>query len=202
MSFFQNACKPRGAMGQLMLSMMNTGHSRLSRWGLSQISPGPGDNVLDVGCGGGANLRRLMKLCPQGFVTGLDYSPASVDYARDYVRKEIAAGRGLVLQGDVSRLVYPDNTFDLVTAFETVYFWPDPRRCFHNIYKAMKPGGTFLICNEADGAHPAQEKWTEKISGMVIYSGPQLEAMLRSAGFSDIRGILDGQGYLAVISRK
>ena len=35
--------------------------------------------VLDCGCGGGANIKRLLKKCPEGIVKGIDYSPVSVE---------------------------------------------------------------------------------------------------------------------------
>ena len=49
MSFFENTRKPQGFGGKLMTKMMNSGHSRLSQWGFSNISVNPDDEVLDVG---------------------------------------------------------------------------------------------------------------------------------------------------------
>ena len=37
--------------------------------------------VLDCGCGGGANIRTLLKKCPHGIVKGIDYSGVSVEQA-------------------------------------------------------------------------------------------------------------------------
>lgn len=81
--------------------------------------------VLDIGCGGGANLAQFLKLCPQGSVCGIDFSAESVATSLRKNAGAVAAGRCEVRQGDVSRLPYADASFDLVTAFETVYFWPD-----------------------------------------------------------------------------
>ena len=77
MSFFENTRKPVGLGGKLMVAMMNLGHSPMTRWGLP-----PNAKVLDCGCGGGANIKRLLKKCPHGVVKGIDYSPASVEKAR------------------------------------------------------------------------------------------------------------------------
>ena len=202
MGFFQNTCKPKGIGGSLMVSLMNRGHAAVSRWGLEQITFTETDNVLDIGCGGGANVGRMLRLCPRGFVTGIDYSAVSVDAARDHNRREIAQGRCLVLQADISHFVYPDNVFNVVTAFETVYFWPDPMRCFRSIHRFLKPGGTFLICNESDGEQEKDEKWLRKIQGMTIYTDDQLRGFLRGAGFRDIIIRKKGNGWLAVIARK
>ncbi len=43
------------------------------------------------------------------------------------------------------------GAFDLATAFETVYFWPGLEKCFAEVCRILKPGGTFPICNESDG---------------------------------------------------
>ena len=75
MSFFENTRKPEGFGGKLMVAMMNLGHSPVARWGLQFLNAAPDAKVLDCGCGGGANMKRLLKKCPQGIVKGIDYSP-------------------------------------------------------------------------------------------------------------------------------
>lgn len=82
MSFFENTRKPVGLGGKLMVAMMNLGHSPMTRWGLRFLRLAPNAKVLDCGCGGGANKKRLLKKCPHGVVKGIDYSPASVEKAR------------------------------------------------------------------------------------------------------------------------
>lgn len=79
MSFFENTRKPAGFGGKLMVVMMNLSHSPVARWGLRFLELAPDDKVLDCGCGGGANIRRLLKKCPQGVVKGIDYSEVSVE---------------------------------------------------------------------------------------------------------------------------
>ena len=54
--------------------MMNVGHSAVAQWGLQFLNAAPDAKVLDCGCGGGANMKRLLKKCPQGIVKGIDYT--------------------------------------------------------------------------------------------------------------------------------
>ena len=82
MSFFENTRKPVGLGGKIMVAMMNFGHSAMAEWGLSFLQPAPDAMVLDCGCGGGANIKTLLKLCPNGKVKGIDYSAVSVEKAR------------------------------------------------------------------------------------------------------------------------
>ena len=148
MSFFENTRKPEGFGGKIMVAMMNIGHSAVARWGLRFLKLTPDDKVLDCGCGGGANIKRMLKKCPQGIVKGIDYSTVSVEKSKKVNKSAITKGRCTVLCASVSELPFESGQFDVVTAFETIYFWPDLSQCFREVWRVLKPGGTFLICNE------------------------------------------------------
>ena len=187
MSFFENTRKPVGLGGKLMVAMMNLGHSPVARWGLQFLNAAPDAKVLDCGCGGGANLRKLLKRCPNGTVIGIDYSSVSVEKSKRLNAKAISEGRCCVLEASVTALPFEDNKFDVVTAFETVYFWPGLADCFREVYRVTKTGGIFLICNEVTGDTDKNDKWTQIISDMTIYRDVQLKTALEEAGFTDIK---------------
>ena len=187
MNFFENTRKPQGFGGKLMTKMMNIGHAKLSQWGFSNISVNPDAAVLDVGCGGGANIVAWLGKCGNGHVTGMDYSKVSVAESQKLNATAIKQGKCCVVQGDVSAIPFPDAVFDYVSAFETVYFWPGLEKCFFEVNRVLKNGGTFLICNESDGTNDADEKWTKLIDGMKIYTSNQLIAALKEAGFTEIK---------------
>ena len=201
MSFFENTRKPVGLGGKLMVAMMNLGHSPVARWGLQFLNAAPDAKVLDCGCGGGANMKRLLKNCPQGIVKGIDYSPVSVEKTKKVNETAIAEGRCAVLQGSVADMIFADDWFDAVTAFETVYFWPDPARCFREVCRVLKPGGTFLICNECGDA-ASGAKWEKRIDGMTVYTAAQLKVLLKQAGFGDVQIHTNRMGWLCVTGRK
>ena len=146
MSFFENTRKPVGLGGKIMVAMMNFGHSAMAEWGLRFLQPAPDAMVLDCGCGGGANIKTLLKLCPNGKVQGIDYSADSVEKARKVNARAIAAGRCTVQQASVAELPFEAEQFDAVTAFETVYFWPELAQNFREVYRVLKPGGIFCGC--------------------------------------------------------
>ena len=157
MNFFENTRKPQGFGGKLMAKMMNSGHAKVSQWGFSNISAKPDAKVLDVGCGGGANIATWLDKCRNGHVTGLDYSEVSVAESQELNAAAIKQGKCRVLQGDVSAIPFSDEVFDYVSALETVYFWPGLKKCFSEVNRVLKSGGTFLICNESDGTNASDE---------------------------------------------
>ena len=201
MSFLKNTRKPTGLGGKLMLNMMNLCHAPLADWGMKCL-PLPADTrVLDCGCGGGANMRKLLRKCPRGVVKGIDYSPLSVEKARRLNAAAISDGRCTVCQGSVENILFASGWFDAVTAFETVYFWPDPARCFREVCRVLKPGGTFLICNEC-GDEASGAKWEKRIDGITVYTAAQLKALLKQAGFGEVQIHSNRMGWLCVTGRK
>jgi len=201
--FFSQTRKPEGTLGKLMLSSMNSGHAKMADWGLSHLPPITPDRIADLGCGAGRNAGELLKKYPQAHVTAIDYSPLSVEKAREYNRDSIAAGRCIVRQGDVSDLQLPEESVDLATAFETVYFWPGIENCFARVAKVLKPGGYFLICNEADGIDAGTLRFEKIIDGMKVYKAEELEAALRKTGFTEVSTDHYGsKPWITVLARK
>lgn len=201
-SFFENTRRPTGFGGKIMVSMMNLGHRALADWGLRFLNMPTNAAVLDCGCGGGANLKKLLKRCPNGSVRGVDYSQVSVEKSRKVNRSAIEAGRCEVLQASVAQLSFDEAQFDLVTAFETVYFWPELTQSFREVQRVLKPGGAFLICNECGGNDGKGEAWAKKIAGMTVYGRAQLKAAMEQAGFRGVQIHGNRSGWLCAVAQK
>lgn len=179
----RHAARPGDTLGgRLMLWNMNHGHSPLYEFGLSAIPLPRAGRILDAGCGGGELLRRMAARAPDATLAGIDISPASVVAARRLNRHAVAAGRMEIREGTVEALPWPDAAFDLVTACETVYFWPDPAAAFREIARVLAPGGTFAIFLEA--ADPvAARPWTAALPSMHVRTPEELTTLLATAGF-------------------
>ena len=184
--FFNNTRKPEGLLGRCMVGSMNHAHAASADWGLSYLPETGLNEIAELGCGGGRNIRALLRKYPVATVTALDYSKISVEKARSVNRKGLQAGRCRIIQGDVSHLPFENSAFDLVTAFETVYFWPGPTESFREVYRTLRPGGIFLIANESDGENSQDDKWLSVIDGMRIFNQTQLTTFLTEAGFSEV----------------
>jgi SAM-dependent methyltransferase len=61
----------------------------------------------------------------------------------------VEAGRVEIREGAVSSLPFPDDAFDLATAIESHYFWPDLIGDMKEVFRVLKHGATFLIVGEA-----------------------------------------------------
>ena len=185
--FFGQTRKPEGILGKFMVFTMNSGHSKLADWGMTYLPGISPEQIVDLGCGGGRNAAELLKRYPGSHVTAVDYSDVSVDKAAATNQSMIKAGRCTVQQGDVSDLKLPKGSFDLATAFETIYFWPGLEKCFAQVASVLKPGGYFLICNESDGLDDTGQKFAKIIDGMKVYQVPEIESALKAAGFSEVK---------------
>lgn len=178
--------KPEGLLGKLMIGGMNGGHAKLADWGMEHLSDVTPTEIVELGCGGGRNANALLKRYPSAKLTAVDYAALSVEKTKEYNKDLIAAGRCTVLQGDVIKLPFADGAFDLATAFETVYFWPGLAACFTEVCRVLRPGGTFLICNESDGTDETGLRFEKIIDGMKCHTVEELSSALKTAGFSSI----------------
>lgn len=98
-----------------------------------------GSTVLDVGCGNGRDVARLMELVgPTGEVWGVDNSAVMINDAK------AAHPRGLFVEGDVHRLPFQDNFFDAVRAERVLMHQDDPFHGFGEMLRVTKPGGMVL----------------------------------------------------------
>lgn len=195
----QNTRRPDGFWGRVILRGMNRGHARVAAWGMSKLEWQPQWDVLDIGCGGGANISRMLRLCSRGRVCGVDISPKSVAFARKTNRHALGR-RCSIEQGSADSLPYADASFDVVTAFETIYFWPDLTAAFCQVYRVLKGGGLFMVCNEA--SDPANTFWTDRIEGMTVHSANEIGCVLTSIGFDNININHGLNEALCIIARK
>jgi len=195
---------PKGFWGKRALLAMNgKRHAALPQWALENLEISADASILDVGCGGGANIARLLKMCPNGHVTGIDFSSLAIDMAADVNNNAIVDRECIIVGGNAMQLPLAKAIFDLVIAFETIYYWASIEGGFSEIFRVLKPGGRVLIANERDGLLPEDETLSKTVGGMRIYTQQEIEKTLIQVGFVDITSQRDEQRhFICVTARK
>jgi ubiquinone/menaquinone biosynthesis C-methylase UbiE len=194
-------------LGRFTLWRMNASHSRLTDWGLAQISVEKQYTILDVGCGGGRTVSKLAALATQGKVYGIDFSADSVAVSKKTNSRWIDTDRVEIRQGSVSQLPFPDSMFDLITAVETHFWWPNLPGDMREVFRVLKPGGTLILIAEIyKGANTTVSKLAEKYShrrGMTLLSANEHRELFANAGYSDIQVIEKREKtWICAIGRK
>ncbi|HLY99338.1 MAG TPA: class I SAM-dependent methyltransferase [Candidatus Angelobacter sp.] len=203
-----NQCqKPTGWLGRFTLWNMNARHSKVTDWGLSHISISQHDAILDAGCGGGRTVSKLAAMATQGKVYGIDFSRASVAVAGKTNQQWIKMGRVEIREGSVSQLPFSANMFDLVTAVETHFWWPDLPADMREVFRVLKPGGRLIIIAEVyRGAQTRTAALVEKylpLSGLKLLSVDEHRELFTNAGFSDVQVITEpAKGWICCIGMK
>lgn len=184
-----NARKPEGELGDKLLERMNRSHENLAQWVCNQLNIEKNDYILDIGCGGGVNVKRFAEIISDdGKVVGLDYSDVSVEKTTKLNEEFIKEGKVEVVEGSVSEMPFDDGTFDMVTGFETIYFWPNFIEDLKEVNRVLKKEGVLCFGNEARHEDGEMDKYDDLIDllDMKIYTDEVLEKSLESAGFKEI----------------
>jgi 2-polyprenyl-3-methyl-5-hydroxy-6-metoxy-1,4-benzoquinol methylase len=114
---------------------------------LTHILSRPGARVVDVGCGAGWSTIALAKAFPTVGAVGIDIDEPTVAMARDNVTDAGLADRVAIQPGDA--LALPQGGFDAAFAFECIHDMPNPVDVLSSIRRALKPGGTLIVMDEA-----------------------------------------------------
>jgi ubiquinone/menaquinone biosynthesis C-methylase UbiE len=203
-----NQCqRPAGLLGRFVLWNMNSRHSKVTDWGLSHISIDECDTILDAGCGGGRTVNKLAAIASQGKVYGVDFSAESVAFASRINKQWIDTGRVEIREASVSQLPFSADVFNVVTAVETHFWWPDLPSDMREVLRILKPGGVLIIIAEVyKGANTVTAKLAEKyalLSGMKLLTANEHRELFANAGYSDVKIIEEPRkGWICGIGRK
>ena len=154
----------------------------------------PHHAILDVGCGPGSISADLAELASSGSVTCLDTSESVLESARATFG-ERGLSNGEFAAGNVEKLPFDDDTFDIVHAHQVVIHLPDPETAMREMRRVLKPGGV-LACKDmilsSMAYHPAlpgMDAWhralvsTMRKAGADPDMGARLKGLAITAGF-------------------
>ncbi len=199
----RNAKFPEGEQGLRMIHGMNQGHAALTDWGFSQTTDW-GNAVLDVGCGGGAALKKLAERLPETKFFGCDVSPLAIEASEELNRENTENGRMKFTVCGVSNLPFEDETFDTVFSVESLYFWPNPKEDLKEVLRVLRSGGRFMTVLEMVGGNLSQRHLTiaEHLE-MFCPTPKELENLFKDSGFSVEKILYEPENsWLCGIGRK
>ncbi len=191
---------PDGFVGKMLVAMMKRIHKPLAKWALGFLKPGDWHDALDIDCGDGSTAKYLADKLKCGRVCGTDPHRENLERSR-------AANKGrtgvFFRKGNAKKIPYADSSFDLVTAVDAVYFWKDPRSCFRETARVLRPGGMFVIVLACDTPDPNNDvNWSNLIDGMKIRPAAELRNILMESGFSDVEIHRKGKSYVTMLARR
>ena len=201
---------PRGWLGRWNLRSMNRRHSKLTDWGLKHVSINSDAMILDIGCGGGSTIHKLAAIAVKGKVYGLDYSKTSVALSRKTNQEGINAGRVEIRHGSVSHLPFPNQMFDLATAVETHFYWPDLPADMREVLRVLRPGGALVFLAEVykGGKYDRRvQRFAELMQEMNFpyanLSVDEHRELLFRGGFTDVQVIEEfDKGWICGIGKR
>src|SRR5262245_36527901 len=118
---------------------------------LSLLEIAPGERVLDVGCGSGAVTREIARrVGERGSVAGLDQSQALLGIARELARDAGLLERMTFTAGDVRRLAFQADAFDIAVAVTVLSHVPNGEHGVPELVRVVRPGGRIGVF-EFDG---------------------------------------------------
>jgi ubiquinone/menaquinone biosynthesis C-methylase UbiE len=157
------------------------------------LKAGPGDRVLDVGCGPGFYVAELLEqVGPTGSVTGVDASPQTLELAR---RRTEGHGNVALHLADATALPVPDVAFDAALSVQVLEYVADVDAALAELRRALRPGGRAVIWDvdwstvswhSTDPVRMARvlAAWDGHLADPAL---PRtLAARLRAAGFTDV----------------
>ncbi|KOM97486.1 SAM-dependent methyltransferase [Clostridium botulinum] len=198
--------RPKGMMGKFIAKSMNKEHFEVTTWGLDKFKVKEDNIILDIGCGGGRTVNRLAHGVPKGKVFGMDYSLDCVNFSKKYNKDLIENGKVEIIHGSVDKMPFEDDKFDIISAVETTYFWPNLSDSFKEVKRVLKPSGKFIIVNASytnEKFKERNEEYLRKVPDMKIYSVDYIKNLLEEVGYNNISiETLEGENWLCAIGEK
>lgn len=184
-----NPRKPQGEEGAWMLRRMNESHWAVTGWALDFLTFGDCDRVLDIGCGGGATLKRMSGLVKRGHLTGVDYSAVSVAESGSLNEADVRSGKIKIVEASVEKLPFADESFDKIITVESFYFWPNPSENLKEVRRVLKAGGTFLLVADIYRKEGLSKTALENIARYQLFipAPEEFEALFAQAGFTEVQ---------------
>jgi len=174
--------------------MRDRGWNNVSSFAAAGIT---GGHVLEIGPGPGYIGLEWLKLFPDAELTGIEISPAMIKTAQQNAAEYGFEKKTSYVQGNCMTMPFAACSFDAVFSNGSFHEWEDPGRALNEIYRVLKNGGLFCICDLRRNLSFLKKQMmyysvkTKEIRPWFIsslnaaYTVPELEEIARKSPFSD-----------------
>lgn len=184
----QQLSHPSGWGGRLLLRLLNRENAMMNQLALEQLQVQKGQQILEIGFGGGDLIARLLQTGLSLQIAGIDLSSVAIATVQQRFKTAIFHNHLTVHQASAVAIPFSDDTFDAVVTVNTVYFWADIETVLKQCYRVLKPGARVAI---AYNSKAFLEKNQMTQHGCQTYAVEDVEAYLSIAGFTDIQTVSD-----------
>lgn len=143
------------------------------------------DILLEVGCGGGALLKRA--LATGCTAAAVDHSADMLKVASQQNARALAAGHLRLRYGDAAALPFPGERFTCAVMSGVLPWLPDPVIAFREVFRTLRPGGRFVAWTGTPKMYGTPAAGPKRKGGVRLYEDSVLARFARKAGFSDVR---------------
>jgi len=143
------------------------------------------DVLLEVGCGGGALLKRA--LATGCTAAAVDHSADMLKVASQQNARALAAGHLQLRYGDAAALPFPSERFTSAVMSGVLPWLPDPVRAFREVFRTLRPGGRFVAWTGTPKMYGTPAAGPRRKGGVKLYEDRALARFARRAGFADVR---------------
>lgn len=182
------ARRPAGLPGRFIYRNP-VGHYPSFTMVMESLGPLDGDRCLEIGCGGGVLLQRLLA-AGAGSVAGLDHSPEMLALSMKRNSEALAAERLTLKLGDAAAIPWPGQSFDAVCTANTFFYIEDPAKVLDEVLRVLRPGGRLVIHTIPGPLPPPSLKtWyvlTPMYRAMNLHTDAEMTELFKNAGFTDV----------------
>lgn len=163
----------------------------------------PGSVVLDAGAGTGERTLAILEHSQPGRVIALDASEAMLDVARSKIQDP----RVSFVQGDVWRLPFADDVFDVVVSTWVIEIMDDPRAVVQEFIRVVKPGGLviYAFCSLPEGTLGNTLKYVmtkgSSKEGPLTHLLPKEERPFHRCEYSSLKRFAGGLTTVATVGK-
>jgi ubiquinone/menaquinone biosynthesis C-methylase UbiE len=171
---------PTGEKGIEMANMMHETNINMTYHSIQNLNVSKENKILELGHGNAGHLEFLMDQAESLVYYGLEMSELMFQEARQINRNYVSQKQAFFLLYDGGVIPATDAFFDKIFTVNTIYFWQKPEELLLEIYRVLKPNGTFCL-TFAEESFMKQLPFTEY--EFTLYSTEKAQELIEKTAF-------------------